>query len=167
MDKTTMPGMTHEDGEGLTRRQVLKTAAGAGLVLLLPMQDARAEDAPAQWTPVGKAEDFVKDTPQRVALANGDVLFVTRQSQDALVAVSAKCTHRGCEIGWRTDLTQFQCPCHGAGFAAGGKNVQGTQRQPKEPLPDLPTVATRLKDGQVEVNLGGVPADELQPRSKG
>lgn len=158
MDETTK----HEAQGCLTRRQVLKTAAGAGLILLMPK--GRADDAPASWTLVGKADEFVKDQPKRVALANGDVLFVTRQDADTLIAVSAKCTHRGCEIGWLVGKTQFQCPCHGAGFAAGGKNIQGTQRKPDEKLPDLPTVPTRQKDGHVEVNLQATPADDLQPR---
>ncbi len=160
MDETTK----RAEAESLTRRQILKTAAGAGLVLLLPISPGRADDAPAQWTAIGKANDFVKDQPKRVALANGDILFVTRQDADTLIAVSAKCTHRGCEIGWLADKTQFQCPCHGAGFAASGKNIQGTQRQPDEKLPNLPTAPTRQKDGQVEVNLSSVPAADLQPR---
>lgn len=87
----------------LTRRQVLTTAArtaGVGLLLLLPMAreaafadtahgglppDAAHGAAPpdtSTWTVIGKAAQFVKGQPQRTALANGDVLYVTRLTAD-------------------------------------------------------------------------------------
>ena len=153
-----------ETSGGLSRRDVLKTAA-AGLVLLLPLASALADAAPEQWTAVGKPDDFVLNQPKKVALADGSVLYVTRQTADTLVAVSAKCTHRGCQVGWDAADTQFQCPCHGAAFATTGKNLHGTQRQPDEKLPNLPSLPTRLKDGEIQVNLAAVPANQLQPRS--
>jgi len=60
--------------------------------------------------------------------------------------------------------TPFQCPCHGAAFAASGKNIHGTLRQPEEKLPNLPALPTRQKDGEVQVNLAAVPASQLKPR---
>ena len=168
MNEMDKPGAG--EAETLTRRQVLKTAAG--LALLLPMAGAAfADAAPAPagtWTAVGKAEDFVLDKPKRVTPAQDVVLYVTRQKPDkdkpeTFVAVSARCTHRGCEVRRQDTDTQFHCPCHGAVFATGGKNVQGTRRAPDEHLPNLPTVPVRLKDGQVEVNLPAGPEDDLKP----
>lgn len=168
----------------LTRRQVLTTAArtaGVGLLLLLPMAreaafadtahgglppDAAHGAAPpdtSTWTVIGKAAQFVKGQPQRTALANGDVLYVTRLTADTFNVVSAKCTHRGCEVGYNKDTSQFVCPCHGAAFATSGKNIHGTSRQPDEALPALPSVPAVQKKGQVLANLKAVPTPALMP----
>lgn len=164
-----------EDG-ALTRRQVLttavKTAAGAGLLLLLPMAresasgDTGKDAAPPDttgWTVIGKAEQFVKGQPRRTALAGGAVLYVTRLTPDTLSVVSAKCTHRGCEVGWSKDAHQFVCPCHGAAFAPDGKNLHGTTRRPEEVLPALAALPAVQKKGQVLANLKAVPAPALIP----
>ncbi len=165
--------------------------AGAGLLLLLPMarEEAHAKAAhpkvhaeaahpaahaaspPADvtapdtstWTSLGDATLFVKGQPQRTARANGDVLYVTRLSADTFDVVSAKCTHRGCEVGYKNDTSQFVCPCHGAVFATSGKNVHGTTRQPDEALPALPSVPAVQKKGLLLANLAAVPAPALIP----
>lgn len=144
----------------LTRRGVLKTAAGAGLALVLA---GRADAAADQWVALGKSELFVLGKPQRVTVPHGGVLYVTRTDAKTLTAVSAKCTHRGCEVGWSAAAGQLQCPCHGAAFASTGKNIHGTRRHPEEPLPTLVSPAVREKAGMVEVNLGSVTPDDIEP----
>ena len=158
MDNTRTPAA---DETRLTRREMLR-AAGTGLLLLLPMLPAYAQPA-GQWTAVGKATDFAKDRPTRVALAGGGVVYVTRHGAKALTATSAKCTHRGCEVGWNAAAKQFLCPCHGAIFAADGRNVQGTRREPGEKLPPLPTVPVRQTGDHVEVNLASIPPGAVTP----
>ena len=154
--------------ESLTRRQVLKTAAGAGLVLLLPMFTPPAPGAPDPWTNVGPAKQFPAWQPQRVALPNNaGVLYITRTGAKTFTAVSAKCTHRGCEVGWQAADKQLVCPCHGAVFGSSGKNIHGTRRSPGESLPPLAAVPVRQKGAQVQVNLASVPADALQPGREG
>ena len=173
-DASTGDGAGPEDG-AMTRREALTKAArtaGAGLLLLLPMareaahadtgKGAAAPDTTG-WTVIGKAEQFVKGQTQRTALASGAVLYVTRLTGDTLSVVSAKCTHRGCEVGWHQDTRQFVCPCHGAAFAADGKNLHGTTRRPEEALPALPSVPAVQKKGQVLANLKAVPAPALVP----
>ena len=149
-----------EDKTTLTRRGLLKTAAGAGLALVLV---GRAEAAADQWTAVGKSALFVVGKPQRVTVPHGGVLYVTRTDAKTLVAVSAKCTHRGCEVGWSAEASQLQCPCHGAAFASTGKNIHGTRRHPEEALPALVSPVVREKAGIVEINLGSVPPDDIEP----
>ncbi len=149
-----------EDQNALTRRDVLRTAAGAGLALVLA---GRAEAAADQWTAVGKSELFVIGKPQRVTVPHGGVLYITRTDAKTLTAVSAKCTHRGCEVGWSADASQLQCPCHGAAFASTGKNVHGTRRHPEEALPALVSPFVREKAGFVEVNLGSVTPNDIEP----
>ena len=151
---------TNRDQPALSRRDVLKTAAGAGLSLVLT---SRAEASADEWTAVGKSELFVIGKPQRVTVPHGGVLFVTRTDARTLIAVSAKCTHRGCEVGWFAEASQLQCPCHGAAFASSGKNIHGTRRHPEEVLPALVSPAVREKAGMVEVNLGSVPPYDIEP----
>ncbi len=165
MDKETTNAQIQSQ-QTLTRRQMLKTVAGAGMVALLPMlvETAQADTpptAPAQWTDVGKADQFTTDVPQRVTLAGGGVLFVTRNSADTLTALSAKCTHQGCEIGWDKSGSQFLCPCHGATFTTSGQTVNGPARRP------LVSVPAMQKDGEVQVNLQGIAPEDLQPRHRG
>lgn len=153
--------------ETLTRRQALKTAAGAGLVLLLPMFAEAALGSPAPWTNVGTAKQFPTWQPQRIALPdNGGVLYITRTGSKSFTAVSAKCTHKGCEVGWKATDKQLVCPCHGAAFGSSGKNIHGTMRQPGESLPSLAAVPTRQNGTQVQVNLTSVPADALRLRKE-
>jgi len=144
----------------ITRRDALKTAAGLGLALVLA---GRADAAAGKWTPVGKSELFVIGKPQRVTVEHGGVLYVTRTDAKTLVAVSAKCTHRGCEVGWSAEASQLQCPCHGAAFASSGKNIHGTRRSPDEALPALPSVPNVQKKGLVLADLKAVPAPALIP----
>ena len=157
------PENTSDDAPDiLSRREILKTAA-AGLILLLPVASAIAKSTPAQWTTVGKPGEFVTNTPKKVTLADGSVLYVTRQTAATVVAVSSKCTHHGCQVGWKPGETKFECPCHGAAFAATGKNLNGTMRNPKQLLPNLPTLPTRLLGGVIQVNLAVVPLDKRRP----
>lgn len=153
----------NEDGQDagqVTRREVLKTVAGAGLALVMAGRVSAATD---QWTAAGKSVMFVAGKPQQVTLKNGGVLYVTRTDAKTLTAASAKCTHRGCEVEWTADAKQFQCPCHGAAFASGGANIHGTRRNPSEHLPALISLPVRDNAGQVEVNLAGVIADDITP----
>ena len=158
----TPENASNDQPDSLSRREVLKTAA-AGLVLLLPLSPAIAKSTPVQWTTVGKSAEFVANMPKKVTLADGSVLYVTRQTPTTVIAVSSKCTHHGCQVGWKPGETKFECPCHGAAFAATGKNLNGTMRHPEEALPNLPTLPTRLKDGEIQVNLAVVPLDQRRP----
>lgn len=155
-----------EDSSTITRRDVLKTAAGAGILMMIPALQgcAHADDAAATWQAAGKAADFVKGTPQRVALKSGAVLYITRTDDTTLTAVSAKCTHRGCELGWDKDQKELICPCHGAVFGSDGKNIHGTMRRPDKNLSGLQTVPVRQNAGQVEVSLTGIAVDTLTPQ---
>lgn len=164
-DMTSGPETPARDARQ-TRREWLKTAAGAGMVALLPMLPLLSDEARAAsgtWTDIGPAGKFPQGQPQRVTVAGGGVLYVTRTAKDSLLAVSAKCTHRGCEVGWDAADNQFHCPCHGAVFGTSGKNIHGTRRQPDELLPALPTVPVRQQNGQVQVSLQGIPPGELHP----
>jgi glycine/D-amino acid oxidase-like deaminating enzyme/nitrite reductase/ring-hydroxylating ferredoxin subunit len=50
---------------------------------------------------------------------------VRRDDDGTLHALSARCTHLGCIVGWNGADRAWECPCHGSRFAADGMVVQG------------------------------------------
>jgi len=133
------------------RRDLLMMAMGAGLSLVLP---AAALAADATWVAVGKPEQFVLNQPQQVVLPkDAGTLWITRTEKTKLIAVSAKCTHRGCTVGWDATNKQFLCPCHGAVFQTDGTNVHGPKRKPEPKLASLPPVPVKEDKKQVLVDL--------------
>ena len=59
---------------------------------------------------------------------------IHRDDDGQLQAVSARCTHLGCLVGWNQADRTWECPCHGSQFAADGTLLQGPAT---EPLPHL------------------------------
>jgi glycine/D-amino acid oxidase-like deaminating enzyme/nitrite reductase/ring-hydroxylating ferredoxin subunit len=58
---------------------------------------------------------------------------VFRDDEGQLHAVSARCTHLGCFVGWNRADRTWECPCHGSRFAADGTLLQGPATKPLEP----------------------------------
>jgi glycine/D-amino acid oxidase-like deaminating enzyme/nitrite reductase/ring-hydroxylating ferredoxin subunit len=55
-----------------------------------------------------------------------------RDPAGTLHAVSARCTHLGCIVGWNAAETSWDCPCHGSRFDVDGNVLQGPAVQPLE-----------------------------------
>lgn len=69
-----------------------------------------------------------------VAMAAG----TRRYAAGPIIALSAACTHTGCEItGWRPDTNELVCPCHGSRFDVldAARVVQGPAPKPLAFLP--------------------------------
>ncbi len=66
---------------------------------------------------------------------------VYRDDDGRLNALSARCTHLGCIVGWSPADRAWECPCHGSRFAADGTVVQGpaTADLPPRDLPGRTT----------------------------
>jgi cytochrome b6-f complex iron-sulfur subunit len=62
------------------------------------------------------------------------------------VAVSARCTHLGCQVPWCDSSQWFECPCHGSRF-----NRAGEQRRGPAPR-GLDRYRVTVRDGQVAVD---------------
>lgn len=45
-------------------------------------------------------------------------------------ALSATCTHLGCQVRWDAESTMFRCPCHGGVFGLDGAVVEGPPPRP-------------------------------------
>lgn len=121
----------------LSRRrflQALPVVAGAVLVAGRP-----SYANPTGWVVIGKAGDFPKGTIKRVTLppsVSSLVIFVNHEANGTLLALSARCTHRGCIVDWDQPDQRFVCPCHHGQFDPTGKNIAGP---PQYPLPVFPT----------------------------
>jgi nitrite reductase/ring-hydroxylating ferredoxin subunit len=48
-----------------------------------------------------------------------------RDDDGAVHALSARCTHLGCLVGWNSADRTWECPCHGSRFAADGTLIEG------------------------------------------
>lgn len=121
-----------------SRRHFLQQLTVIGGAVLLAPVLARA-DANTVWVSIGPAADVKPGQFTRVVLpeANGKaVIFVTQAVDRTYLALSALCTHKGCEVKWETGGHQFLCPCHRGQFDAQGKNIGGP---PRRPLPAWPT----------------------------
>jgi glycine/D-amino acid oxidase-like deaminating enzyme/nitrite reductase/ring-hydroxylating ferredoxin subunit len=55
----------------------------------------------------------------------------------SLRAVSAKCTHMGCIVGWNSGERTWDCPCHGSRFAPDGSVVSSPATASLDPV-ELP-----------------------------
>ena len=67
-----------------------------------------------------------------VMTVDGDRCAVYRDAGGALHAVSARCTHLGCLVGFNDAEVAWECPCHGSRFAVDGSVLQGPANRPLE-----------------------------------
>ena len=78
-----------------------------------------------------------------LALGEGDIVSHQgekvagyRDDDGALVAVSTRCSHLGCQVNWNAAERSWDCPCHGSRFAPDGHVLQGpaVHRLERKPL---------------------------------
>ena len=56
-------------------------------------------------------------------------VFLVRDG-DSVKALSATCTHLGCQVRWEREKKQFLCPCHGGVYDAQGRVLDGPPPRP-------------------------------------
>ena len=110
---------------------------GAGLTGILGAFALRpAARADTRWIKAGLLLDLTPNTPvpRVVGLSRQDgwyrerartTVFLVWDGDKTVHALSATCTHLGCQVRWHADATRFQCPCHGGMFDASGNVVSG------------------------------------------
>lgn len=57
-------------------------------------------------------------------------LAVYRDKKGDTHALSARCTHMGCIVGWNAAERTWDCPCHGSRFSPTGQVVNGPAAKP-------------------------------------
>ena len=72
---------------------------------------------------------------------------IVLQSNDELLAFSAKCTHEGCTVTYQPAQSVIWCPCHDGRFDMSGRVVSGP---PPQPLAKFD--ARRQPDGSIVIS---------------
>jgi nucleotide-binding universal stress UspA family protein/nitrite reductase/ring-hydroxylating ferredoxin subunit len=60
-----------------------------------------------------------------IVSVDGRKVAVYRNDDGVLIALSAKCTHMGCTVGWNASEKTWDCPCHGSRYHATGEVLNG------------------------------------------
>lgn len=56
---------------------------------------------------------------------DGNPVAVSKDQEGRVTAVSAICTHMGCQVRWNQAEGTWDCPCHGSRFTADGQVLAG------------------------------------------
>ena len=127
---------------------------GAGLSAVLGAFALRpAPRADEGWAAAGTLDDLTPNVPAPRVVSRGtqdgwyrqrsrSTVFVVWDGDKSVHALSATCTHLGCQVRWDAESTRFRCPCHGGVFDADGNVVEGPPPRP------LDRVEVRLQDDQ-------------------
>ena len=60
-----------------------------------------------------------------IVSVDGRKVAVYRNDDGAVIALSAKCTHMGCTVGWNAADKTWDCPCHGSRYHPTGEVLNG------------------------------------------
>ncbi|MGE5304172.1 MAG: ubiquinol-cytochrome c reductase iron-sulfur subunit [Alphaproteobacteria bacterium] len=128
-------------GHGSTRRDFLNwflgTAAGAFIVsVLYPLSryliPPKSEESAARTVTLSiKPQELKPNTGQIFRFGSQPAILIDTPAGE-LKAFTATCTHLGCIVQYRPDLTQIWCACHNGHFDLNGKNVAGPPPKPLE-----------------------------------
>ncbi len=175
-----MSGPSHESPPGGPPRRGFLTAAaavGAGAVALLtPLASGIAVFLAPLWkkakspsVPVALLEQVPDDGVPRAftVLADkvdhwngysnqrlGAVYLVRKPGEEKPLALSAKCPHAGCFIGYTPGDELFMCPCHTSSFDLDGARSRGDQEvspRDMDPLPVELKPVEGSEDGALQV----------------
>jgi menaquinol-cytochrome c reductase iron-sulfur subunit len=158
--------VTEEQPDSSSRRSFLAgllAAGGAAVGVLLAVPLVRfalypvlARTTEKSWSDVGKVDEFQTLTApvqKLVTIEQRDgwrktikqqPVYVTKNSQGALIVLSAVCTHLGCSVRWVDAENKFVCPCHGGMFSGEGKLLGGP------PPRGLDQLQTKVEDGTLK-----------------
>ncbi len=118
--------------------------------------------APSEWRPVGKVEDFKMETTGSVTFMDPSPLpwagvtartaaWLRRTGPKDFVAFSINCTHLGCPVRWLPEADLFMCPCHGGVYYKDGRVASGP------PPRSLIRYPVRVREGMVEILASPLP----------
>jgi len=92
---------------------------------------------------------LISKLEQEGQLLNKDqeIIVIKNPDNDQLIALSAKCDHKGCLVNWKPDQKIFECPCHEAQFAIDGKVLK------KPATSDLKIYSAINQNGSIFVKI--------------
>lgn len=94
------------------------------------MPSAAASES--EFIDLGGMEELAETGSLRYQTPSGHSILVVQSLNDAqsVQAFSSVCTHRGCNVTWKTHDQMISCACHGSNFSAEGDVLQGPAQQP-------------------------------------
>jgi nitrite reductase/ring-hydroxylating ferredoxin subunit len=134
---------THRGALRLTRRELLGAGLGAaaglaagaaGLAVVRQALDGGASGwregdlvaGAGEWVAVAAEADLTEGAVVRFSTAAFDGFVVNDAGE--VRALSASCTHLGCQLQYRSGWPDLRCPCHGASFNLRGWLANGRDR---------------------------------------
>jgi cytochrome b6-f complex iron-sulfur subunit len=128
-------------GSGQSRRGFVNWLLGTSfggllLAILYPIgryliPPASGEAASNSVTLSIRPEDVAPNSGQIFKFGN-QAGIILRTPSGELRAFSAVCTHLGCIVQYRQDLSQIWCACHNGHYDLNGRNVSGPPPRPLE-----------------------------------
>jgi nitrite reductase/ring-hydroxylating ferredoxin subunit len=106
------------------------------------------DDGPREWTAAAEASELAEGEQLRVIVEDTPVLIV--RHGDRLLAVHDRCSHRGCSLADRGEIsgTEITCNCHGSRFSLeDGALLRGPATRPQ------PAFEVRERNGSVELRV--------------
>jgi len=115
---------------------------GGGLSAMLGAFAYRpSAESGGRWVRAGMLSDLTPNVPVprvlTVSRQDGwyrerarETVFLVWDGDKAVHALSATCTHLGCQVRWDAEGARFRCPCHGGVFDAQGNVVEGPPPRP-------------------------------------
>jgi len=114
-----------------------------GISLNFLLHSSGKEKGLTSYVIAGNVDDF---KPNSVTPFRSGRFYISRLSDGGFLAMSLKCTHLGCSVGWNESENKFVCPCHSSSFEING-NV--TSAPAPRALDLLPLI---IENGIVKVN---------------
>jgi Rieske Fe-S protein len=116
----------------------------------------KARAAEGRWVRAGTTSDLKPDEPVARVLSVSRVdgwyreraretIFLVWDGDRTIRAMSATCTHLGCQVRWEVKDKKFRCPCHGGVYAADGTVLEGPPPRP------LDTIEARIDPADTSV----------------
>ncbi|HVL88954.1 MAG TPA: universal stress protein, partial [Actinomycetota bacterium] len=65
---------------------------------------------------------------------DGRKVAAYRNEDGSIVALSPRCQHMGCTVGWNGAEKTWDCPCHGSRYAKDGAVIQGPAAKALDPV---------------------------------
>jgi menaquinol-cytochrome c reductase iron-sulfur subunit len=83
------------------------------------------------------------------------LVFVRKEQDGTITAISATCTHLGCVVSWKEEDNIFKCPCHDGRYDKQGLVVSGPQPAPLWRHP------VKMEDGRLLLASRSLPMGEM------
>ena len=115
---------------------------GISINFLLHSSKKEKKDITAYVT-AGNVTDF---KPNSVTPFRSGRFYLSRLSDGGFLAMSLKCTHLGCSVGWNESENKFICPCHSSSFEPNGNVISPPAPSALDLLPII------IESGIVKVN---------------